>query len=189
MQDEPPSMTEFFDRVRLHLLHWPVGQLAPSAAWLMEVVDVDWQPPEDWPAEIERAITSPGTDAQAVTTQVGKDEESAILDVVARTTKGTAQVIADRHRVASLLEAWAQPAGDLHTSHNEISEGVARAAFLFVLEAHFDIEGDRIDAVEVEYEPGDEWRLSVEAGPQRYVGTVARHGRIQLSHVVDRTDL
>ena len=99
-------MTEFFDRVRLHLLHWPVGQLAPSAAWLMEVVDVDWQPPEDWPAEIDRAITSPGTDAQPVTTQVGKDEESAILDVVARTTKGTAQVIADRHRVASLLEAW-----------------------------------------------------------------------------------
>ncbi len=181
-------MTEFFDRVRLHLLHWPVGRVAPSAAWLMEVVDVDWEPPEGWQAEIERAITNPGTDAQAVTTQVGNDDESAILDVVARTTKGTAQVIADRHRVASLLEAWAQPAGDLHTSQDEVSEGVAESAFRYVLEAHFDIDGDRIDAVDIEYEPGKEWRVHVTAGPQRYIGTVALHGRIQLSHVVNRTD-
>ncbi len=181
-------MTGFFDRVRLHLLHWPVGQVAPSVAWLMEVVDVDWKPPEGWPAEIERAITSPGTDAQAVTTQVGKDEESAILDVVARTTKGAAQVIADRHRVASLLEAWGVPAGDLHTPHTEVSEGVARAAFLFVLEAHFDIDGDRIDAVEIEFEPGEEWRVRVEASPQRFIGTVARHGRIQLTHVARLSD-
>ena len=65
---------------------------------------------------------------------------------------------------------------------------MAESAFWYVLEAHFDIDGDRIDTVDIEYEPGKEWRVQVTAGPQRYIGTVALHGRIQLSHVVNRTD-
>jgi hypothetical protein len=186
MQNDPTPVTGSFDRVRLHVLHWLPESAEPSAAWLMEVADVDWEPPQEWPAELERAVSTPGGEGNRLTFRV---DEGAVLDIVARTAKGAARLIADLHHVSSLLETWAKLRGPSHTdAQPHISDAVAEEAVLFVLKSHFATDADAIDSVDIDSEPADEWLLHVRSGSQQYVGTVTQQGRLRVSHVTKRTD-
>ena len=186
MQHQAPPVTGSFDRIRLHLLVGPDADGSPSSVWIMELADVDWGPPGDWPTQIEGAISS--SQADGVVTFELNTGESTVLDIVARTSKGLAQVIADRHHVASMLETWAKPRPETHPSEHETSSEEAQTAVLFALDSHFATGATQVDSVDIEYEPGSEYFVHVEASPARYLGTVSRHGRIQLSQVVNRTD-
>ncbi len=189
MERDPASASGTYDRVRLHILSWPAGVDVPSAVWVMELSDVDWRPPEGWRSEIEHTLSDPGDDGDRVTADVEESPQGAVLNIVTRTAKGTAQLIADRHQASSLLEAWAGPRKDSNTRDDHyLSDAVARGAVLLVLESHFGIEVDAIDSVTVDFEPGEEWLVHVRAGASRYVGTVSRQGRGQVSHVVNQTD-
>jgi hypothetical protein len=152
----------------------------------MEVAEVDWEPPQEWPAELERAVSTPGGEGNRLTFRV---DEGAELDIVARTAKGAARLIADLHHVSSLLETWAKPRGPSHTDAQlHISDAVAKEAVLFVLKSHFATDADAIDSVDIDFEPADEWLLHVRSGSQQYVGTVTQQGRLRVSHVTKRTD-
>ncbi len=189
MERDPASAPGTYGRVRLHILSWPTGVDVPSAVWVMELSDVDWRPPEGWRSEIERTLSDPGDNGDRVTADVEESPQGAVLNIVARTVKGTAPLIADRHQASSLLEAWAGPRKDSRTrDEHHLSDVVAREAVLLVLKSHFGIEVDAIDSVSVDFEPGEEWFVHIRAGSSQYVGTVSCQGRGQVSHVVNQTD-
>jgi len=187
VQHEPAPVSGFFDRIRLHLVVSPVASVTPSSVWIMELANVDWEPPNDWPAELEDAVSGPGAQGVPVTFDLSTDD-SVLLDIVVRTSKGLARVIGDRHHVASMLEGWAQPGRDAGPSDQEVASGEAEAAVLFALESHFGLGREEVESVAVEYEPGAERFVHVRAGAAQYLGTVTRHGRVQVSQVVERTD-
>lgn len=186
MQNDPTPVEGSFDRVRLHLLHWSPGGTRPSSAWVTELADVDWDPPEDWPAELERVVSSPRNEKYPVTFAY---DEGAVLDIVAPTAKGAAHIIADLHVVSSLLQTWAKPRSSSHAGdQHHLSEAVAKDDVLLVLESHFATDAGAIDSVDFDFEPGEEWFVHVRAGSHRYVGTVTQQGRLRTTHVVERND-
>ena len=185
MDRESVPVSSGSQAVRLHILSWPSEASAPSAVWMVDLSDVDWRPPEGWRSEIERTVSVPG---EVVTSQGEENSDGPVLDIVARTTKGTAQVIADRHQALSLIEDWAQPREGSSARGRDLSEATARDAVLLVLRSHFGVDVGATDSVAVDFEPGDEWLVHVSVGTSRYVGTVGRQGRAQVSHVVHQTD-
>jgi hypothetical protein len=155
----------------------------------MELTDVRWDAPGNWPAEIELMVASPGRAGRAVTFRVSEEVQSVVLDIFASTDKGTALAIADRGHVSSLLEAWAKPRDSSHTGDDHlISDSVAKDRVLLVLESHFATDAEMIVSVDAEYEPGREWLVHVDTAASRYVGTVTQQGRLQVSHVTTRVD-
>ena len=186
---ETASIPGNVDRVRLHILSWPTGGDAPTAAWVMELSDVDWRPPAGWQSEIEHTLSDPEDAGGRLTAEVDAGPDGVVLDVVVRTAAGSALVIADRHRAASLLDSWAEPSKSLVANvDHHTSEAAARAAVLLVLESHFGVDAGAVDSVTVEFEPGEEWFVHVRADASQYLGTVSRQGRGQVSHVVHQAD-
>ncbi len=190
MGSDPASASGTYARVRLHILTWPTGVESPSAAWVMELSDVDWRPPEDWRSQIKDLLVDPDDSRNQVIVDADDGPQGSVLNIVARTTRGTAQVIGDRHQASALLEAWAEPRdGSSMGEQHHTSEEAAREAVLLVLKSHFGLDADGIDSVEVNFEPGDELFVHVGAGASRYVGTVSRRGRAQISHVVHQREV
>lgn len=147
---------------------------------------MDWDPPEEWPAELERVVSNPASEEHPISSGV---DEGVVLDIFARTAKGAAHVIADLHVVSSLLETWAKPRGSSRAGdQHHISDAVAKDDVLLLLETHFATDAGAIDSVNIDFEPGEEWLVHVGAGSQRYVGTVTQQGRLRVTHVVKRTD-
>jgi len=74
-------------------------------------------------------LSDPGDTGDRLTTEVEAGPEGVVLDIVVRTVKGSALVIADRHRAASLLDSWAEPPKSLVANvDHHTSEAAARAA-------------------------------------------------------------
>jgi len=189
MDSDPTTESGPYARVRLHILSWPTGADAPTAAWVMELSDVDWRPADGWRSEIQSTVSDAQDAADQVTSYVEDGAQGSVLNIVARTTRGTAQIIGDRHRASALLGEWAEPRdGSTASDQHHTSEAVAREAVLLVLEAHFGLDTSAIDSVAVDFEPGDELFVHVAAGASRYLGTVTRQGGAQVSHVVHQRE-